>query len=119
MGKAASIGKIAIVDTNEYFQIWSPLALIRTDNSKLNNKFLKYYLESNCGQEYIEKYATKNTQKNIAMEDIEKIKIVIPNIKEQKFEKCAIMIANVINQNNRYATNDVNNYIKRIIENII
>lgn len=84
MGKAASIGKIAIVDTNEYFQIWSPLALIRTDNSKLNNKFLKYYLESNCGQEYIEKYATKNTQKNIAMEDIEKIKIVIPNIKEQK-----------------------------------
>lgn len=84
MGKAASIGKIAIVDIKEYFQIWSPLALIRPDNDKLFNKFLMYYLESSSGQEYIENFSTKNTQKNIAMEDIEKIKIIIPNVLEQK-----------------------------------
>ena len=84
MGKAASIGKIAIVENDKYFQIWSPLALIRCNNKKLLNRFLKYYLESSCGQEFIESLSTKNTQKNIAMEDIEKIKIVIPNIEEQK-----------------------------------
>ena len=81
MGKAASIGKIAIVDTHNRFQIWSPLALIRTNESELYNKFLNFYLESSCGQEFINNYATKNTQMNIAMEDIEKIKIVIPPLK--------------------------------------
>ena len=49
-------------------------------------------------------------------EFVRKLLATLPQ--EQKIEKCAIMIANVINQNNRYATSDVNNYVKRIIENM-
>lgn len=84
MGKAASIGKIAIVDVEFPFSIWSPLALIRPDTNKIIPKFLEYSLKSRYAQDQIEQYATSNTQKNISMEDIPKIKIILPKIIEQK-----------------------------------
>lgn len=84
MGKAASVGKIAIIDKNIRMQVWSPLAIIRTDETKLHNIFLKYYLLSDSAQTEIDLNSTTNTQKNIAMEDIENIVIVIPGIKEQQ-----------------------------------
>lgn len=83
VGKAASTGKIAIVDENIRFQIWSPLALIRVKEN-YNPKYLMYYLLSDSGQIEIESRCTNNTQKNISMNDINKIVIVKPSVKEQK-----------------------------------
>lgn len=83
IGKAASTGKIAIVDKNVYFQVWSPLAIVKTQNEILNSNFLRYYLLSPSGQENIDNFCTMNTQKNIAMEDIERLSIVIPTLQEQ------------------------------------
>lgn len=84
IGKAASTGKIAIVDKDIYFQVWSPLAIVKTQNNILNSNFLRYYLLSPSGQENIDNFCTMNTQKNIAMEDIERLSIVIPPILEQE-----------------------------------
>ena len=95
IGKAASTGKIAIVDKDVYFQVWSPLAIVKTRNNILDSNFLRYYLLSPAGQENIDNFCTMNTQKNIAMEDIERLSIVIPTLQEQlkiaEFldEKCA------------------------------
>ena len=90
MGKAASIGKIAIIDRNIRMQIWSPLAIIRANENIVNNIFLKYYLLSNSAQTEIELKSTYNTQKNIAMEDIENIIIPLPSIDEQKLIACFV-----------------------------
>ena len=90
MGKAASIGKIAIIDRNIRMQIWSPLAIIRANENIVNNIFLKYYLLSNSAQTEIELKSTSNTQKNIAMEDIENIIIPLPSIDEQKLIACFV-----------------------------
>ena len=46
LGKAASIGKIAMVNVNFEFSIWSPLALLRPNNKIMQSKFLEYVLKS-------------------------------------------------------------------------
>ena len=92
MGKAASIGKIAIIDKNIRMQIWSPLAIIRANDKIVNNIFLKYYLLSDSSQIEIDLRSTTNTQKNIAMKDIENIYVPMPDLSEQK------MIANFLDE---------------------
>jgi len=84
MGKAASIGKIAKVDVDFPFSIWSPLALIRPNIKKIIPKFLEYSLKSSYAQDQIDQYSTSNTQKNISMDDIPRIKIIVPRINEQE-----------------------------------
>ncbi len=83
IGKAASIGKVAVIDRNIRMQIWSPLAIIRTNEKIMHNLFLKYYLLSNSAQIEIELRSTSNTQKNIAMKDIENIIVPLADIDEQ------------------------------------
>ena len=84
MGKAASIGKIAQVKTKKIFTIWSPLALIKPSLKILNSTFLEYFLKSEYAQYNLVQLSTFNTQRNISMQDIPKLILVIPNIIEQK-----------------------------------
>ena len=83
LGKAASIGKIAIANVDFEFSIWSPLALLRPDKKILLPKFLEYSLKSNNSQYQIEIFATSNTQKNISMDDIPLIQLTIPPLPDQ------------------------------------
>lgn len=84
MGKAASIGKIARVKTDVEFNIWSPLALIRVREKEIFPTFVEYILKSNWLQAQIETKANSNTQFNIGMKDIPKLKILLPPLEEQK-----------------------------------
>ena len=84
MGKAASIGKIAIVDVDFNFSIWSPLALLRPNKNVILPKFFEFALKSDYAQDQIDLYATSNTQKNISMEDIPRIELLIPNLQQQQ-----------------------------------
>lgn len=92
MGKAASIGKIAIVDVDFEFSIWSPLALLRPNINKILPKFLEYSLKSDYAQDQIDLYATSNTQKNISMDDIPRIELFMPDLDQQ------LMIVNFLNE---------------------
>ena len=83
MGKAASIGKIAIVNVDFEFSIWSPLALLRPNLKRILPKFLEYSLKSDYAQDQIDLYATSNTQKNISMDDIPRIQLITPPIEQQ------------------------------------
>lgn len=104
MGKAASIGKIAIVDVDFNFSIWSPLALLRPNKNIILPKYLEYSLKSDYAQDQIDLYSTSNTQKNISMDDIPRIELFVPQIEQQNqivnyLDKKTSMINETINKN--------------------
>jgi type I restriction enzyme, S subunit len=82
IGKAASIGKIARVKTDRKFTVWSPIAVIKVKN-EFSPTFVEYYFRSDIIQHQIELFSTSNTQKNIAMGDIPKMKFIAPSFDEQ------------------------------------
>ena len=83
LGKAASVGKVAIVDVDFEFSVWSPLALIRPNKSILA-KFLYYSMKSGYLQDQIFILSTSNTQHNLSMDDIPELWISLPNLETQK-----------------------------------
>ena len=83
MGKAASVGKIARVKIDFEFSVWSPLALLKPELKKVTSIFLEYSLKSDYMQHNVILLSNINTQSNIAMEDISRLKMVIPNKEEQ------------------------------------
>jgi len=82
MGKAASTGKIAQVKVDFEFSIWSPLAWIRP-NEMISSDFLELALKSDYCQAQIDMLCTNNTQKNISMQDIPRIRIHHPHRTDQ------------------------------------
>ncbi|EEI18174.1 hypothetical protein HMPREF0298_0026 [Corynebacterium lipophiloflavum DSM 44291] len=82
MGKAASTGKIALVKTKREFNIWSPLAIIRP-NASIDPRWLTLVLKSPFSQRQINDLSTFNTQRNIAMGDIPRIRIPVMEIGKQ------------------------------------
>lgn len=83
LGKAASVGKVAIVDVDFEFSVWSPLALIRP-NKNILSKFLYYSLKSNYLQDQIFILSTSNTQHNLSMDDIPELWVALPDLNTQK-----------------------------------
>ncbi|WP_336990903.1 restriction endonuclease subunit S [Bacillus toyonensis] len=76
----ATTGKIGIVDTNEEFSIWSPLALIRANKEKILNGFLYYYMQSDIFQKQVQLGWNYGTQQNIGMGVIENLLIICPPV---------------------------------------
>jgi type I restriction enzyme S subunit len=83
LGKAASVGKVAIVESDIDFNIWSPLALIRCSTS-YSARFIFYQLQTPYVLGQINVLTNSSSQGNIGMGDIEKIILHIPNLDEQK-----------------------------------
>ena len=81
--KAATIGKTAIVD-DELFMVWSPLAIIKADYNKINNRFLYHLL--NCKEliTNVSLMGSYSTQINVGMRELEKAIIPTPSLDEQK-----------------------------------
>ncbi|MBP5991954.1 MAG: restriction endonuclease subunit S, partial [Piscinibacter sp.] len=82
LGKAASVGKVAIVDNDLDFNIWSPIALVRTSDH-LQPKFLYYQLQAADCVGQILLLTNASSQGNIGMGDIEKLRISYPSVEEQ------------------------------------
>jgi len=81
-GKAASVGKIAIVEEDIDFNIWSPIALIRL-NKENDPKFVYYFFQTNKVLVQISYFTNASSQGNVGMGDIEKIELALPTITEQ------------------------------------
>lgn len=84
MGKAASTGKIAIVDTDREFNVWSPLAILRPAPHRLDGRWIEWALKAPIAQAQIDMACTYNTQKNISMDDIGRLRIAFPSLGEQR-----------------------------------
>lgn len=79
----ATTGRVAIVDTDERFTIWSPLAAFRCDREKMLPMFLFYALQAPFFQKQVELGWSFGTQQNIGMRVLEQLKIPVPPIEEQ------------------------------------
>lgn len=80
----ATTGKVAIVDTDDIFTIWSPLAVFRCNKDSLNSRFLLYTLQSDYFQKQVESKWSFGTQQNIGMRTLERLLICYPSIGEQE-----------------------------------
>lgn len=79
----ATTGRVAMVDTNNKFTIWSPLAVFRTNIQRMLPRFLFYFLQSDAYQKQVELGWTYGTQQNIGMRTLEKLKVCLPPISVQ------------------------------------
>jgi len=97
----STTGKAAMVETDVDFGIWSPLAIIRADKNKVNNKYLFQFIQSSLFKGQVETAWTFGTQPNIGMGALENLWIAIPTIEEQT------QIANYLD----YKTNQIETLI--------
>ena len=79
----ATTGRVAIVDTDEIFTIWSPLAVFRCNKELVLPKFMFYSLQADFFQMQVQLGWTYGTQQNIGMRTLEHLKICVPPIEEQ------------------------------------
>ncbi len=80
----ATTGKLAIVDTDEEFSVWSPLAQIRANTQIAMPRFLFHALQAEYIQDQIRRGWSAGTQPNIGMGIIEMIFVVAPPLEEQR-----------------------------------
>lgn len=78
----STTGKVAIVKTDENFNIWSPLALVRA-NDFYEPNFLFHFLSSNIFQIQVQLFWSFGTQPNIGMNVLENLKVTLPQKSEQ------------------------------------
>lgn len=80
----ATTGNVGLVITDQVFDIWSPLALVRGDSSTVEQEFLYYQLLSNIFRVQVEQGWSYGTQQNISMKALGNIKVMVPPLEEQK-----------------------------------
>jgi type I restriction enzyme S subunit len=71
-------GNIAMVETDEIFAIWSPLALIRCNSTMILPRYLYLFMQSQFFQTNVNLSASYGTQPNIGMGVIENLPVTYP-----------------------------------------
>ena len=79
----STTGKVAIVDFDDEFNVWSPLAAIRCDLTKAFPAFVFYALSSEYFQGLVQVSWSFGTQPNIGMGVIGNLSVVLPPPAEQ------------------------------------
>ena len=79
----STVGKVAILETNRIFNIWSPLAAMRV-NHKNSPYFLYYLLQTDMLQEQTQNKSKGGTQPNLSMRVLEKFSTYYTNVEEEK-----------------------------------
>ena len=74
----ATTGAIAIVDTDEEFSIWSPLAMVRSKKPEYIQRFVYYAMLSDSFRKQIELGWNFGTQQNLGMNVLENLYIACP-----------------------------------------
>ena len=90
----ATTGKVALVDTDRIFTIWSPLAVFRCDESIMYYDYMFYVLQSTLYQQQVQLGWSYGTQQNIGMRTLEKLKVPVPPLNEQ--QKIASFLDNIV-----------------------
>ncbi|GHB79332.1 restriction endonuclease subunit S [Persicitalea jodogahamensis] len=80
----STTGKSTIVETDEDFNIWSPLCIVRSDTNKITPRFAFLSIQSAYFRRFVELGWSFGTQPNIGMGVIENIKIIVPPLPEQQ-----------------------------------
>jgi type I restriction enzyme S subunit len=79
----ATTGKLAVVETDQEFSVWSPLALIRADRARVLPHFLYLALQASYVQRQVQDIWSYGTQPNLGMGAMERLLIALPPTEEQ------------------------------------
>jgi type I restriction enzyme S subunit len=79
----ATTGKVAIVETDDEFSVWSPLALIRVDPERVLPHLLLAVLQCRYVQRQVQDTWSYGTQPNLSMAAMERLMVALPPIDEQ------------------------------------
>jgi len=79
----ATTGKLARLNVDVEFSVWSPLALVRANRSRILPGFLEMALGAEYVQKQIKRTWSAGTQPNISMGDLEQLFVVAPQMEEQ------------------------------------
>lgn len=80
----ATTGKVAIVESDDEFSVWSPLALVRVKKGAVLPRFLFLVLQSGYVQRQVQDLWSYGTQPNLSMGDMARILVAMPPFKEQE-----------------------------------
>ena len=83
LGKAATVGCVAIVETDLDINVWSPLAVIKM-SLKNDSVFFYYAFQTSSIQKQIKRLINSSSQANIGMRDISKLEFRYPIKREQR-----------------------------------
>lgn len=78
----STTGKVGYVNTDECFNIWSPLAAMRV-NKENSSRFLFHLLQSRKIQQQVLAKASHGSQPNLSMRALEQFDVVIPPLDMQ------------------------------------
>jgi type I restriction enzyme, S subunit len=78
----STTGKVGYVSTDENFNIWSPLALVRCGKN-FDPRYVYLFLSSSYFQQQVKMFWSFGTQPNIGMGVIEALQITVPTHHEQ------------------------------------
>lgn len=79
----STVGKVAIVEATEKFNIWSPLAAMRCQK-RSNPYFLFFLLQTKKIQTQVKDKSSNGTQPNLSMRILEKFDVIVPKNKEEQ-----------------------------------
>jgi type I restriction enzyme, S subunit len=79
----STTGKTVMVDFDEEFSIWSPLALVRCNNLAIP-RYVFFYCTSVMFQKQVRDNWSFGTQPNIGMGVLENLRLPLPEIEEQR-----------------------------------
>ena len=80
----STTGKVAMIEYDFDFNIWSPLALVRVNAKLVFYKFAFYFFTSEAFQKQIQTFWSFGTQPNIGMGVLENLFLTLPPIQIQK-----------------------------------
>lgn len=78
MVKSASVGRVAIVEENTNFDIWSPIAAMKPNSEIINPRFLFYSLQTKAIQKEVVFQSSTGSQPNLSMRKLERFEIPLP-----------------------------------------
>ena len=79
----STTGKVAYVDTDIRFNIWSPLAAMRV-NKKNSSRYLYHLLQTKFIQEQVKAKSSHGSQPNLSMRTLEQFQVKVPSLSEQE-----------------------------------
>lgn len=119
----ATTGRVSIVDTDEKFTIWSPLAVFRADKKRMFPRYLFYFLQSDAYQKQVELGWTYGTQQNIGMRTLEQLKVCLPPMDDQiqiskhLDDNCSVIESLI--ENKKSFIDDLESYKKSLIYEVV
>ena len=78
----STTGKVALVDTDDNFNIWSPLAAMRTSN-EVTAKYVYQLLQTTAVQQQVQTRMSHGSQPKLSMRALEQFDVNIPSLAEQ------------------------------------